>query len=260
VKPFDLTVMTLECTLCLHWEAFDTSHVECICIISIVSSTDSTVGQYRQHRPRHFRAPYHLLSGTNAQQISLFHSSISLKGKKSAEQNDPPQHLTHLTAAGEAHMVDIGNKPHTTRRAIAIGNVFFSNPKTLELIRSALLKKGDVLSTARIAGIMAAKQCPNIIPLCHPIALTSVKVDAELLADNGSGQTGVGLRVEVVCVGPTGVEMEAMTGVMGAALTVVDMVKGVDRGVYIKDVKLILKEGGRSGKWVDETSDTQRST
>ncbi len=153
-------------------------------------------------------------------------------------------------------MVNVGNKPHTTRRAIASGTVLFSNSETVRLIRSALLKKGDVLSTARIAGIMAAKQCPLIIPLCHPIALTSVRVDASILEDDETNSFGVLLTVEVECVGPTGVEMEAMTGVMGAALTVVDMVKGVDRGVFIKNVKLVLKEGGKSGKWESSGSNT----
>jgi cyclic pyranopterin monophosphate synthase len=149
-------------------------------------------------------------------------------------------------------MVDVSNKTATDRRAIAIGTVIFTKQETLGLIKSALLKKGDVLSTARIAGIMAAKQCPAIIPLCHPIALTSVKVDVKLF-ENDKYEYGVAIQTSVECVGPTGVEMEALTAVMGAALTVMDMVKGVDRGVYVKDVKLVLKEGGRSGRWIDES-------
>jgi molybdenum cofactor biosynthesis protein MoaC len=154
-------------------------------------------------------------------------------------------------------MVDVGSKSHTARRAVAIGTVVFTNPETIRLIESAQLKKGDVLSTARIAGIMAAKQCPSIIPLCHPIALTGVSIDITLFERHG--ETGVSIKAEVDCVGPTGVEMEAYTGVMGAALTVIDMVKGVDRGVGIKDVKLVLKEGGRSGRWVDEAWESSQT-
>jgi molybdenum cofactor biosynthesis protein MoaC len=147
-------------------------------------------------------------------------------------------------------MVNVSPKAHTARRAIAIGYARFSSPKTLALVESAAIKKGDVLDVSRIAGIMAAKNCPTIVPLCHPIALTGVEVDVSLSKENVGG---VKVQVEVTCVGPTGVEMEALTGVMGSLLSVVDMVKAVDKGVVIEGVKVVLKEGGRSGTWRDET-------
>jgi molybdenum cofactor biosynthesis protein MoaC len=199
---------------------------------------------------RHF--PLHLSNQWSSQQRSLFHTTPRRSFKSKASDSNQASHLTHLTPTGEAHMVNVGSKKSTPRTAIVTGTVFFSNPETKTLIEKALLQKGDVLSTARIAGIMAAKQCPSIIPLCHPIALTSVKVDLKLFETPGGYQSGVRIQATVKCVGPTGVEMEAFTGVMGAALTVVDMVKGIDRGVQIGEVKLVLKTGGKSGKWVDE--------
>lgn len=203
-------------------------------------------------------------------------------------------HLTHLTPSGSAHMVNITPKTSTHRLAVAVGTVSFSNPETLGLVRSAALKKGDVLSVARIAGIQAAKLCPMIIPLCHPIAISGVEVDVTVLdevsvfledgkriqqhcsrqEDKGSfrppsssqnssrslarGESpleygGIHVAARVECVGPTGVEMEALSAVMGACLTVVDMVKAVDRGAMIGDVKVVRKMGGRSGEWVDES-------
>lgn len=147
-------------------------------------------------------------------------------------------------------MVNITDKSITSRRAIAIGRVIFSSPQTTTLIKDALIKKGDVLGTARLAGIMAAKNCPSLIPLCHPIIISGVRVDVKLDTE-GSG--GVSVESEVKCVGQTGVEMEALTSVTGALLTVIDMVKGVDRGARIVDVRLVLKEGGRSGLWRDES-------
>lgn len=112
------------------------------------------------------------------------------------------------------------------------------------------MKKGDVLGTARLAGIIAAKNCPALVPLCHPIILSGVNVDVELSSE---GNGGVDVQAAVECVGSTGVEMEALTAVSGACLTVVDMVKGVDRGAFIKEIRVVLKEGGRSGTWKDES-------
>ncbi|KAH9869863.1 hypothetical protein J1614_006783 [Plenodomus biglobosus] len=204
-------------------------------------------------------------------------------------------HLPHLTPTGTAHMVSVSSKPATHRTAIAVGTVHFSNPTPLSLIRSASLKKGDVLSVSRIAGIMAAKKCPDIVPLCHPIALSHVGVEVSVFeasssgvggADNGIGnhsgiggevvtqshetqQTqqkqhrhehqqapspfgGIHIQARVECTGPTGVEMEALTAVMGAALSVLDMCKAVDKAQVISGVRVVRKEGGRSGSWAEE--------
>ncbi|KAF2874029.1 molybdenum cofactor biosynthesis protein C [Massariosphaeria phaeospora] len=149
-------------------------------------------------------------------------------------------------------MVSVTGKPSTHRTAIAAGTVHFSNPTPLSLIRANAVKKGDVLSVSRIAGIMAAKKCPDLIPLCHPIALTHVGVTLTAL-DNGKYPFGgVDVEAKVECTGQTGVEMEALTGVMGAALSVVDMCKAVDKGMRVEGVRVVLKEGGRSGTWREE--------
>lgn len=178
-----------------------------------------------------------------------------------------PTHLPHLTQTGTAHMVAITAKPHTPRTAIAVGTVFFSNPTALSLIASNTLKKGDVLSVSRIAGIMAAKKCPEIVPLCHPITLTHVGVGVRTFPPSPSepaasgaragggddmGHGGVQIECKVACTGATGVEMEALTAVMGAALSVVDMCKAVDKFQRIGEVRVVLKEGGKSGVWREE--------
>ncbi|KAH6863766.1 Molybdopterin cofactor biosynthesis C domain-containing protein [Alternaria alternata] len=168
-----------------------------------------------------------------------------------AQPTSPQPHLPHLTASGSAHMVSVSNKQHTTRTAIAVGTVYFTNPTPLQLIRSNSLEKGDVLGTSRIAGIMAAKKCPEIIPLCHPIALTHVGVELRAFGiDPGYG--GIQIEAKVQCTGPTGVEMEALTAVMGAALSVVDMCKAVDKFQRVQDLRVVLKEGGKSGVWREE--------
>ena len=156
--------------------------------------------------------------------------------------------LTHIGAAGEARMVDVSQKPATERVAIAEGRVVM-RPETLALIRSGDAKKGDVLGTARIAGIMAAKRTHELIPLCHPIALTKVTVDL----DGDDSLPGVVVRAEVKTVGATGVEMEALTAVTVACLTVYDMAKAVDRGMRIAAVRLGEKRGGKSGHWRAES-------
>jgi cyclic pyranopterin phosphate synthase len=152
--------------------------------------------------------------------------------------------LTHLSSEGKADMVDVGDKAVTTRTARASGAVLMA-PATLELILSGDARKGDVIGTARIAGIMAAKKTAELIPLCHPLALTKVSVDIEPDA------TLPGLRVTAFAKldGRTGVEMEALTAVSVACLTIYDMAKAVERGMRITDIRLEEKTGGRSGVW-----------
>ncbi len=155
--------------------------------------------------------------------------------------------LTHLDAEGHARMVDVGAKEETRREAVARGAVLM-RPETLELIVAGGVPKGDVLAVARIAGIMAAKRTSDIIPLCHPLLLTHVAI--ELRPDS----TGAALLIEatVRTTGKTGVEMEALTAVSAAALTVYDMCKAVDRGMRISEIRLAQKRGGRSGEIMSE--------
>jgi cyclic pyranopterin phosphate synthase len=152
--------------------------------------------------------------------------------------------LPHLDDAGRARMVDVSDKPSTDRRAVARAVVRVS-PETAQTILAGDAPKGDVLGTARIAGIQAAKRTSELIPLCHPLALTFVGVDGEVNADAGR----IVLTAEARTTGPTGVEMEALTAAAVAALTVYDMVKGVERGAEIAEVALLEKSGGRSGEW-----------
>lgn len=153
--------------------------------------------------------------------------------------------LTHLDATGAAHMVDVGEKALTSREAIAEGRVLMQR-ETLDLIREGLAKKGDVVATARIAGIMAAKRTHELIPLCHPLLLTKVSIDIE--ADDAL--PGLLVRGLARVTGQTGVEMEALTAVSVACLTIYDMAKAVDRGMQIEGIRLIEKRGGKSGDWV----------
>ncbi|WP_339774453.1 cyclic pyranopterin monophosphate synthase MoaC [uncultured Methylophaga sp.] len=152
--------------------------------------------------------------------------------------------LTHFNQAGEAHMVDVGDKAVTQRKAVASGRIIML-PETLKLIEQGNHKKGDVLGIARIAGIMAAKRTSDLIPLCHPLALSKVTVEFEVDAANNA----VNCQAEVATSGQTGVEMEALTVVQVALLTIYDMCKAVDRGMVISDVCLQEKAGGKSGHW-----------
>jgi cyclic pyranopterin monophosphate synthase len=152
--------------------------------------------------------------------------------------------LTHLDAAGQASMVDVGDKPATERRARARAVVRVS-PETAATVQAGDAPKGDVIGVARIAGIQAAKRTSELIPLCHPLALSYVGVEGRI--DTGSGE--IELIAEARTTGPTGVEMEALTAASVAALTVYDMVKGVERGAEIASVALLEKSGGRSGHW-----------
>jgi cyclic pyranopterin monophosphate synthase len=152
------------------------------------------------------------------------------------------ERLTHLDAAGRARMVDVGAKAATERRAVARAVVRMA-PATARAVRDGEAPKGDVVGTARIAGIMAAKRTHELVPLCHPLALTFIGVEATV------GESEVTLEAEARTTGPTGVEMEALTAASVAALTIYDMVKGLERGVEIASVALVEKEGGRSGHW-----------
>jgi cyclic pyranopterin phosphate synthase len=155
--------------------------------------------------------------------------------------------LTHIDARGEARMVDVSDKAVTLRTAVAEGCVRM-RPETLALIRAGDAKKGDVLGTARIAGIMAAKRTHELVPLCHPLLLSKVQVELE----PDDALPGVVVRATVTVSGQTGVEMEALTAVSVACLTVYDMVKAADRGMTIEGVRLLEKSGGRSGAWAAE--------
>jgi cyclic pyranopterin monophosphate synthase len=156
--------------------------------------------------------------------------------------------LTHFDQNGHAHMVDVSAKAETDRVAIARGTVVVSADTFLR-IQSGQVEKGDVLAVARLAGIMGAKRTPDLIPLCHPLSLTSVKIELSLDPSCNA------IIIEAICqtTGKTGVEMEAMTAVTVAALTIYDMVKAMDRTVCLTDIRLIHKSGGKSGQW-DYTS------
>jgi cyclic pyranopterin monophosphate synthase len=158
-----------------------------------------------------------------------------------------PENLTHLDESGRARMVDVGQKPDTERIAIAKGEVVM-RPDTLALIRAGALKKGDVLAVAQVAGVMAAKHTSDLIPLCHPLPLTQVTVDLDM----DEMLPGVRITVLARTVAKTGVEMEALTAVSVAALTVYDMAKAVEKTMRIQNIRLVEKHGGRSGDVVNE--------
>lgn len=158
--------------------------------------------------------------------------------------------LTHFDAKGEAHMVDVGAKADTHRIAVAEGTIRMA-PETFRLVRSGTAKKGDVIGIARIAAIMASKRTSDLIPLCHPIALTRVTVDFDL----DDAVSTVTCRARCECRGQTGVEMEALTAVQVGLLTIYDMLKAVDRGMTMTNIGLLEKAGGKSGHWLrDETN------
>jgi cyclic pyranopterin phosphate synthase len=157
------------------------------------------------------------------------------------------QNLTHFDSTGQAHMVDVGSKAETARIARAAGSIFMK-PETLALIRSGSAKKGDVLGIARIAAIQASKRTGDLIPLCHPIALTHVAADFTV----DEARSAVHCQVTAECFGKTGVEMEALTAVSVGLLTIYDMAKAVDRGMYIENIRLVEKSGGKSGHWLAE--------
>jgi len=152
--------------------------------------------------------------------------------------------LTHFDDSGQAHMVNVGNKPNTHRIAVASGRISMRG-ETLQMIAAGSHKKGDVLGIARIAGIQASKKTSDLIPLCHPLALTHVSLEFE----SDPKENSIHCKVQAETTGPTGVEMEALTAVQVALLTIYDMCKAVDRGMVMGDIKLLEKSGGKSGEW-----------
>jgi len=176
--------------------------------------------------------------------------ALHVAGNKLVDANGATRRLlgfTHLDAEGRARMVDVSNKDETDRVAVAGARVVMQ-PETLERIRAGDVAKGDVLAVARLAGIMAAKRTAELIPLCHPLALTSVKVDIECVPERSAVEITATCRLR----GRTGVEMEALTAAGVAALTVYDMCKAVDRGMVVTDLRLLRKSGGKSGNWEAE--------
>ena len=153
------------------------------------------------------------------------------------------EELTHINEKGEARMVDVSQKDETVRQAVATGGVRMK-PATLDKIKQQEIKKGDVLAVARVAGIMAAKRTPELIPLCHPILLSNAAVDLELIPPDF-----IKITARVISTGKTGVEMEALVAVSASALTIYDMCKAVDRGMTIESIYLESKEGGKSGTY-----------
>ncbi|SMR47984.1 unnamed protein product [Zymoseptoria tritici ST99CH_3D1] len=203
-----------------------------------------TGAKITERGPTFFRlTPSHTMPEANVRPSPAAPAAASTPG-------DPPiaAGLTHVKSNGEARMVDVGNKQSTKRVAVAVGGIRFSDPETIKLILEDKNKKGDVLGTARIAGIMAAKKTSDLIPLCHPIALTKVDVDLRLIVDHAHFDC-VQVQVHVECQGPTGVEMEAIMAVNGAALTIYDMCKAVDRDMSTLQSRVVHKSGGRSGTY-----------
>ncbi|KAL9065731.1 MAG: hypothetical protein Q9157_007374 [Trypethelium eluteriae] len=193
---------------------------------------------------------------------SLLPPSPTAKLRSSSYTTRSDANLTHLTPSGTAQMVSIASKPASHRVATAVGRVTFSSPDPARLIRTNQMKKGDVLAVARVAGIMAAKRTSEVVPLCHPVGISRVGVelvvvvpteDKEVERGMEGGEKGhVRIQATVECVGSTGVEMEALMAVNGAALTVYDMCKAVDKRMEITGLRVVRKEGGRSGDWREE--------
>lgn len=157
--------------------------------------------------------------------------------------------LTHFDSQGQAHMVDVGSKAPTRRVAVAAGRIEML-PETLALIEAGTASKGDVLGVARIAGIQAAKKTSELIPLCHPLALTRVAIEFLVERAGSAGRPAIGCTATAETIGPTGVEMEALAAVQIALLTIYDMCKAVDRGMTINGVRLLEKQGGKSGHYL----------
>ena len=173
---------------------------------------------------------------------------MPVQNKRSVNAAKSMNPLTHFDAQGQAHMVDVAAKPATHRLAVATGRIEML-PATLALVESGHAKKGDVLGIARIAGIQGAKRTSELIPLCHPLALTRVALEFDVVRAQSPQPAHVVCRATAETIGPTGVEMEALTAVQVALLTIYDMLKAVDRGMTINGVKLLEKHGGKSGSF-----------
>lgn len=166
------------------------------------------------------------------------------------------QQLTHIDERGDVRMVDVSQKADTERIAVAEGFIAM-HQETLDLITSGTAAKGDVLACARVAGVMAAKQTSSLIPMCHPLNITKAKVECSPVQPGGRSDGRVGIHITATCgvTGKTGIEMEALTAASVACLTVYDMCKAVDRGMEIMDVRLLKKDGGKTGLWLREVSE-----
>ncbi|KAK4204465.1 hypothetical protein QBC40DRAFT_164670 [Triangularia verruculosa] len=202
-----------------------------------------------------FPVPGFNLASTR-QQLRLFSDTARRLSQDGNDKGVKSPKLTHVTSSGAAHMVSISDKTPTKRVATAKCTVYFSDPAVLTLIKENQMKKGDVLGVARIAGIMAAKRTPDLIPLCHPIALTHAEVELapveaniEAGTDDKNKGGAIQIAATVSCDGKTGVEMEALTAASAAALTVYDMCKAVDKAMVIEGLRVVLKDGGKSGRW-----------
>ncbi len=167
--------------------------------------------------------------------------------------------LTHFDDQGQAHMVDVAAKDASHRVGIAGGRIDML-PATLAIIEAGTAKKGDVLGIARVAGIMAAKKTSDLIPLCHPLALTRVAIEFKVLHASAANSSSVLCKATVETVGPTGVEMEALTAASVALLTIYDMCKAVDRGMVMSDIKLLEKHGGKSGSFINPNTAAHDNT
>ena len=191
------------------------------------------------------RVSWKWVRGHSGHTLNEMADALATREANSARQRSPDAELTHVDESGKASMVDVGSKLDTQRTAVARGSVLMC-PETLEAVRTNALKKGDVLGVARVAGIMAAKSASQLVPLCHPIPLSQVTVDFAL----DEKRNAVEITATAKTTGKTGVEMEAMTGVSVAALTIYDMCKSIDRAMRIDGVRLVNKSGGRSGDFV----------
>ncbi|KAJ5378567.1 hypothetical protein N7509_011686 [Penicillium cosmopolitanum] len=237
-------------------------------MILIVDQLFQSINQACLHLLPWSRIPSHLFANLGSPQARLYHSGrpssnnpttttpISDEKKSHSLPTASDPDLPHLTPSQTVHMTQITKKPETARKATAACEVSFSNQRPWELLRKGQgTHKGDVYSVARIAGIMAAKRTPDIVPLCHPgIGITGVEVTVDLVEPGTESQDHGSMKIvsTVSCFGRTGVEMEAMTAATGAALTVYDMLKAVDKGMIIGGVRLLEKQGGKSGHWVRE--------
>ena len=167
--------------------------------------------------------------------------------------------LTHFNEEGRARMVDVSDKANTSRKAVATGEVYMQ-PETLRLIKEGLIKKGDVLAVAQVAGIMGAKRTHEVIPMCHPLLLTGVDISFQINDDqnSGTGLCSITVNATVKVTGQTGVEMEALTAVSMTVLTIYDMCKAIDKGIYFNNIGLLHKSGGKSGTFEKESAENSK--